>query len=124
MFHENNIYKKGNTLMNAKQYITNLFKQIFTKELLNRLKILIKNSHLEVTANIHSLRKNDAKLFLNNLINCSRIAFTLIVIHGYHHGHVLKDMLANDFDNPHVAEKHCLTDNPGRTRMTICAYGT
>lgn len=57
MFHENNIYKKGNTLMNAKQYITNLFKQIFTKELLNRLKILIKNSHLEVTANIHSLRK-------------------------------------------------------------------
>ncbi len=108
--------------MNTKQYIIHQFSQLFTKEQLDRLKIS-GNKHLKVTVDIHGLHKNAAKVFLNNLINCSRIAFTLIVIHGYNLGTVLKDMLTNEFNNPHVTEQHLLRDNPGATSMTISAYG-
>lgn len=97
-------------------------RMIFTPEEINRLTIKeIGNSQLRIVANVHGMKCSQAKRFINNIINTVRIIFQLIIIHGYNHGTAIKDMLAQNFSNTHVAEKHADSYNQGVTHLLIAA---
>lgn len=102
--------------------VNNRLRMIFTPEEINRLTIKeIGNSQLRIVANVHGMKCSQAKRFINNIINTVRIIFQLIIIHGYNHGTAIKDMLAQNFSNTHVAEKHVDSYNQGVTHLLIAA---
>ena len=66
-------------------------KMILTQEEINRLKITESNSeHIKIIADVHGMKCYEARRFINNIINIVRIAFQLVIIHGYNHGTAIK----------------------------------
>ena len=99
------------------------FKTIFTLEELNRISICeFSNDLTNVKVDVHGLKCNQAKRFINNIINLARSAFRLTIIHGYRHGTAIKEMLASNFENDHVLRRFSDTYNQGITHMLIAAY--
>lgn len=97
-------------------------KMILTIEEINRLNISESiNRQLRIVADVHGMKCSQARRFINNIINTVRVAFQLIIIHGYNHGTAIKDMLAHNFSNTHITEKHVEPYNQGVTHMLIAA---
>lgn len=102
--------------------VNNRLKMIFTSEEINRLTVSeIDETKLRIIADVHGMKCNQARRFINNIINTIRVAFQLIIIHGYNHGTAIKDMLAQNFNNTHIVEKHLDPFNQGVTHMLITA---
>lgn len=102
--------------------VNNRLQMIFTSEELSRLTISeVDESKIRIIADVHGMKCSQAKRFINNIINTVRIAFQLIIIHGYNHGTAIKDMLAQNFSNTHITEKHPDPYNQGVTHMLIAA---
>jgi len=102
--------------------VNNRLKAVFTSEEINRLTISkIDETKIQIIADVHGMKCKQARRFINNIINTVRVAFQLIVIHGYNHGTAIKDMLAQNFNNTHIAEKHLDPYNKGVTHMLIAA---
>ena len=97
-------------------------KMILTQEEINRLKITESNSeHIKIIADVHGMKCYEARRFINNIINIVRIAFQLVIIHGYNHGTAIKEMLAQNFSNDHIYEQFPDPRNQGVTHMLIAA---
>lgn len=63
---------------------------------------------------LHTLTKEDAKIELINAINCADIDIKcLIVVHGYHGGTVIKNLVRKEFKSDSILEKINL--DAGRT---------
>lgn len=97
-------------------------RMIFTKEEISRLTISeIDECKIRITADVHDMKCSQARRFINNIINTVRVAFQLIIIHGYNHGTAIKDMLAESFSNTHITEQHLDPYIQGVTHMLIAA---
>ena len=63
---------------------------------------------------LHTLTKEDAKIELINAINSADIDIKcLVVVHGYHGGTIIKNLVRKEFINDRVVEKINL--DAGRT---------
>lgn len=97
-------------------------KMVLSTQEINRLKITeTSDGLLRITADVHGMTCHEARRFINNIINLVRVAFRLIIIHGYNHGTAIKDMLAWNFNNTHITERHPDPWNQGVTYMSIAA---
>jgi len=102
--------------------VNNKLKIILTNEEISRLTISeIDETKIRITADVHGMKCSQARRFINNIINTVRVAFQLIIIHGYNHGTAIKDMLAENFSNTHITEQHLDPYNKGVTHMLIAA---
>lgn len=84
--------------------------------------ITVKNTDsksLQVTVDVHGMKCCEAKKFINNIINAVRTAFKLVIIHGYNHGTAIRDMLAENFSNIHIADQYQDPYNKGVTHMVL-----
>ena len=97
-------------------------KMVLTQSEMNRIKISESRSgKIRITADVHGMKCYEARRFINNIINIVRIAFQLVIIHGYNHGTAIKEMLAQDFSNDHIYEQFPDPRNQGVTHMLIAA---
>lgn len=93
---------------------------IFTYDEISRLSIKEKpDMKPQITANVHGMKCNQARRFINNINNTIRESFKLIIIHGYNHGTAIKDMLAENFCNSHITKQYIDPYNQGVTHMLI-----
>lgn len=97
-------------------------RMIFTSEELRRIRIMdFGNGRLRIIADVHGMKCWEARRFINNIINVIRAGFQLVIIHGYNHGTAIKDMLAQNFYNDHITERHPDPHNKGVTYLSIAA---
>lgn len=102
--------------------VHNRLRMVFTNEEISRLTISeINERRIRIVADVHGMKCSQVRRFINNIINTVRVAFQLIIIHGYNHGTAIKDMLAENFSNTHITEQHPDPYNQGVTHMLIAA---
>lgn len=102
--------------------VNNRLRMVFTNEEIERLTISENDEKaIRIIVDVHGMKCSQARRFINNIINTIRVAFQLIIIHGYNHGTAIKDMLAQNFSNTHVAEMYLDPFNQGITHMLIAA---
>lgn len=100
--------------------ITEKFKLIFTSEDFGRITFSETTSGERlITVDTHGMKCSQARRFINNVINLVHAAFHLVVIHGYNHGTAIKDMLADNFENPHITNQYPDPRNLGATHMLL-----
>lgn len=92
------------------------FQMIFTNEEIARITKLDDHAY---EVDLHGEHRDEAKRFLNNLINVTRHPFVLSVVHGYNHGTVLQEMVRTDFDNPRVVSMNAVPFNQGETVLCV-----
>ena len=92
-------------------------KLIMTKEQQNRIRF----RKTKVQVDLHGMDRVSADKFLKNLIALNRSEFTLEIIHGYHHGTVLKEMVNSTLENTRILARKAGVSNPGITDLTIAA---
>jgi len=87
-----------------------------TKSEMERIRFLEDGT---VVVDVHQLDRKAMKRLLRNIAAVFRNGIDLLVIHGYHHGTTLKDVLQTDriFSRPYSVESNHW--NPGRTRIHI-----
>lgn len=68
---------------------------------------------VQVIVDMHGLTVAQARRLLNNIIAMIRRPFQLEIIHGYHHGTAIRDMIYTDFHNPKMVSCHINMCNPG-----------
>lgn len=97
-------------------------RRVFTEDEINRLTISEGDENrIRIVADVHGMKCNLARRFINNITDTVRVVFQLIIIHGYNHGTAIKDMLSQSFCNTHISEKHAGPYNQGITHMLIAA---
>lgn len=97
-------------------------KMVLTNDELSRISVQEKSQRkIRITADVHGMKCYEARRFINNIINIMRMAFQLIIIHGYNHGTAIKKMLAQNFSNDHIYEQFPDPRNQGITHMLIAA---
>lgn len=110
---------KGDKPMNNFDNIQSRLSLILTKEDMNRLKFRERKGEKEIIADVHGMKCNKAKIFINNIVNLVREAVRVIVIHGYNHGTAIKEMINNEYKNPHINKIISDRYNMGRTDILI-----
>ena len=78
-----------------------------------------KDGKLTVTYDAHGQSVRDAKKDIRNIVNVARIPFTLNIIHGYHNGTAIKEMLREENFSGKVTFKKTFKDNKGKTIMKV-----
>ena len=107
--------------MNREQITSNM-KAIFSSDDLKRVNVREnKNGLTYIDTDLHGLTRRQAEKFVKNIINVNRCAFILNAIHGFNHGTVLKEMIAETKWSSRVVESNCPAWNPGQTFLTIAA---
>lgn len=97
-------------------------RMILTKEEISRVRVSQSDdAQIRIIVDVHGMKCFYARRFISNIINAVRTAFQLIVIHGFNHGTAIKDMLADNFCNYHIAAQYVDSRNPGVTHMHIAA---
>ena len=97
-------------------------RMVLTQSEMNRIKISENHSgKIRITADVHGMKCYEARRFINYIINIVRMAFQLVIIHGYNHGTAIKEMLAQNFSNDHIYEQFPDPRNQGVTHMLIAA---
>ena len=97
-------------------------KMVLTNDELSRISVQEKSQRkIRITADVHGMKCYEARRFINNIISIMRMAFQLIIIHGYNHGTAIKKMLAQNFSNDHIYEQFPDPRNQGITHMLIAA---
>ncbi len=104
--------------MNKQQIIDRLH-MIYTDEYIGRLRIAVSKGHVSITADVHGLTVKEARRFINNIITILDIPLTLIIIHGYRHGHAIKEMIMDNFTNSKVICKIPDPVNKGVTNLAV-----
>ena len=88
---------------------------------LKRIMIEDENDEAVITLDLHGMDCRTARRVVKSIIAMYRFSFDLVLIHGYNHGTVLKNMLNNSFDNERIISKSTPVYNPGVTRFRIAA---
>ncbi|MCM1267097.1 MAG: hypothetical protein NC302_04255 [Bacteroidales bacterium] len=97
-------------------------KMVLIQKELDRISISeTENRRIRITADVHGMKCYEARRFINNIINIVRVAFQLVIIHGYNHGTTIKEMLAQNFSNDHIYEQFPDPRNQGVTHILIAA---
>lgn len=100
--------------------VSRKLQMIFTNDEINRISIKeAPGTKPQIIADVHGMKCSQARRFINNIINTIHEAFKLIIIHGYNHGTAIKDILADNFCNSHIAEQYIDPYNQGVTHMLI-----
>lgn len=74
----------------------------------------------EIQVDLHGLTCSEANRFVRNIIALfPNDSFSLILIHGYHHGQAIKTMLSSSFTHSRISTSISNQNNPGRTTYTI-----
>lgn len=77
-----------------------------------------------ITIDIHNHTVSDAKQKLQIAVKIAPSETKeIVVIHGYHNGTALRDMVRNDFRSKRVARKY-LSLNPGITSLILQYWGS
>jgi hypothetical protein len=77
------------------------------------------NENQIITIDIHNHTVSDAKQKLHLAVKIAPTEIKeIVVIHGYHSGTALRDMVRNDFESKRVARKY-LSLNPGITSLIL-----
>ena len=81
--------------------------------------MLVKKFGFTLEVDIHGMRVLQARDELERLIaNCGADVREIVVIHGYHGGQALKDMVRNDLHSPRIRQK-VLSLNNGQTSLLL-----
>ncbi|MCH4034724.1 MAG: Smr/MutS family protein [Lachnospiraceae bacterium] len=72
-----------------------------------------------VYIDLHGLSCREARRLLGNVINLLRGPASIKVIHGYHHGTALRDMVRTNFCNIHVYAVQPDDANQGLTTLQV-----
>ena len=97
-----------------------MFKIIFGNDDLQRINVISNN---EVSVDLHGLGTRASLTLVNNVINLNRGKCELSIIHGFHHGTALKDMINRRFTNHRIIGMKPVEGNPGVTVLE-CAAAT
>lgn len=89
-----------------------MFKMVFRGEDLQRINVI---GNEEIAVDLHGLGTKDSLVLMNNIINLNRNQCSIEVIHGFHHGTALKDMINGRFYNRRVVSMKPAPNNPGVT---------
>lgn len=84
-----------------------------------RLRVYKKHGELNVLYDAHGQTVAEAKRTIINIINVSRIPFRLNIIHGFHNGTSIKDMLLHELKSQKVVCRFSPSDNIGKTIMRV-----
>ena len=102
--------------------IVSRMRMVFSENELSRISVQIDaRGEVRITADVHGMKCSEARRFIKNIINIVRMAFQLVIVHGYNHGTAIKDMLAQNFNNSHIFEQFPDLNNQGVTHMLIAA---
>lgn len=93
---------------------------IFKEDDLNRISIGEKNGEEIIIVDVHGMKCSAAHRFVHNIIVIIHEAFKLLVIHGYHGGTAIRDMLRTGLHEARVLSVNPDIDNDGRT-LLVCA---
>lgn len=77
------------------------------------------NGYLVVEADLHGMTKNEAKFIVNGIMSMYSFEFTLVLIHGYNNGTILKDMIQYEINNKRISIKYRYKHNEGVTLLSI-----
>jgi hypothetical protein len=109
----------------AEKTLRTRFGMILTNEELTRLILTITSAgDVTVSADVHGMTCKEAKEFLKKLITLIRGPFHLIVIHGFHRGTSIRDMVRRECLSEKVAETKVCEWNDGVTEMDVRALWT
>ena len=78
-----------------------------------------KDGTLLVKLDLHGMRKNEAKYVINGIISMYNFEFTMMLIHGYSNGTVIKDMIQYDIHNKRIVAKSVYMHNKGVTYLFV-----
>lgn len=89
--------------MKAEDLRTRL-KMIYTESMIERIQVLstLEGKIEKIIVDVHELSCQEARQFINNVINLSFGSCTVEVIHGYRHGTKIKEMIREKFLNPYI----------------------
>lgn len=71
-----------------------------------------------VTVDLHSMNRYQAKIALDSALKKSRYVYKIRVIHGYHSGSSLSDLVRNEYVN-HPAVKRVQAVSDGVTDLVL-----
>lgn len=105
-----------------KRYAEARMSMILTKEDSSRISYKEDENGLTITVDVHGCSVKKAEWLVHNIIAViHRIAFTLLVIHGYIHGTKILEMLRNEFESPRVVSICKYQENNGETMLSVAA---
>lgn len=109
--------------MNRKERIWEKLGTVLSEEDMKRLWITgLSKEKFKIIADVHGMKRFEAKRFLRNIIALIREAFLLMVIHGYNHGTVLKELTRSMLDNAYRVDGfEGVEGNPGCTMLDVAA---
>ena len=90
-------------------------KMLFSNDDMNR----ISESNDGYVVDLHGKHRCEAKVFINNIILLTNHPFTMVLIHGYNRGTVLKEMIFDEPINSRIIDKQVSAYNMGRTMLTV-----
>lgn len=91
------------------------FEFVFSKDDMQRFDIM----DGELYVDVHGLSCPRARRLLKNTIALLRGNITIYVIHGYNHGHAIKEMLRNTQLSRRTYRVQYVDWNPGITRLIV-----
>ena len=74
---------------------------------------------LVISVDLHGMQKEEARCFIQRLINNNPFAFSMEIICGYNHGTVLRNMINRELINMRIAKRYSKPENPGCTYLSI-----
>ena len=72
-----------------------------------------------IRVDLHGLAVREAKRLISNIIAMTPFPFVLDLIHGYHRGTAIKDMIQEEKLSYRITSRQCLEKNPGRTLLNV-----
>lgn len=93
------------------------------------MKMVLKNDEIKrihptgtgLSVDLHKLSVRDARRLVRNIIAISRDSMDLEVIHGYHHGTAIKEMLHTEKLSNRISGMEGVKGNLGRTILHVAA---
>ncbi len=89
---------------------------IFTNDEIKRCKIMPDGT---IFVDLHEYSEPEAKRFVSNIISLSREPLHLVLIHGYHGGTVLRNMLRGETFKKRCKNIYADKTNEGRTHFLV-----
>ena len=95
---------------------------LFTTDELSRITDFIRKDDTHViVVDLHGLCVKSAKRLINNIIVLNSEKLDICVVHGYHHGTAIKEMIEREFGSGRTKKINEHDKNKGRTILRTCA---